>query len=100
VFTTMLERLINDICTALASLKPDEGEEADEPAERLTADLVILRAALEEIDLEVINRTIDSLSGHAKTERTKTAVRNLSKHILLFEYDEAVTLIDTLLPGH
>jgi len=29
----------------------------------------------------------------------KAAIRKISKHILLFEYDEAFTLIDRLLRG-
>jgi CheY-like chemotaxis protein len=54
-----------------------------------------LKTALENIDIGSTNKTIDELMRLARTEDEKNAIREISKHILLFEYDEACALIDS-----
>jgi HPt (histidine-containing phosphotransfer) domain-containing protein len=97
VFVEMLERLLDDIILALSSLINDEEDPGGLPTEQFIAGLDTLKAALDDIDLEVINNTVDELAELANTDSLRTSIKNISKHILVFEYDEAVSIIDSIL---
>jgi len=95
-FNMMLEQLVNSISNALPSSNV-KGEGDPLINEQFIAELAKLKTALENLDFEVVNRTNYVLTELAWTDDIKTVVRNISKHILLFEYDEASALIDDLL---
>jgi CheY-like chemotaxis protein len=96
-FLAMLERLLSGIDDALSSCGVNGDNANSFEAEQFKVELVKLRSALENMDIGVINRTADRLLASARTNNIRTAVRNISKHILLFEYEEAAELIESLL---
>ena len=96
-FLTMLTQLLNSIGTALSSHNTHNNTADSVKTEHFRAELVQLQSALESMDFEAINRTVDLLLGLAQTDDVRIAVRNISKHILLFEYEEAGILIESLL---
>jgi len=96
-FLTMLERLLSTIGNALASRSASSNGTDTLETEPFKADLVKLKSTLETMDFEMINRTVDLLLASARTAQIQTAVRDISKHILLFEYEEANALIESLL---
>jgi len=95
-FIKQLEQLVTNIGSALTSGGAGKDDAAFDD-DRFKAELVNLKTALEEIDIDEMNRTVDELLRTASSESMKTAVRNISKHVLLVEYDEAEALIDSLL---
>ena len=56
-----------------------------------------MKAALENLDADTINRTVDDLQRSARAGDAAIAVRNISNNILLAEYDEAISMINALL---
>ena len=96
-FLAELEGIRAVIGEALASYGANGGEAGSVDTELFNAGLVKLKAALNTMDVGEINRTIDNLSGFAYANDVKDVIRKISKHILMFEYDEAVKLIDYLL---
>ena len=49
------------------------------------------------MDAGIINRILDNLQKTAYSDQMDEIVRNLFNNILLAEYDEALSLIDSLL---
>ena len=97
-FLTMLTQILGSINNTLSSHHAHSDQTDSGKTEQFRAELVQLKSALENMDFEKINRTVDLLLGLAQTDNIQTTVRNISKHILLFEYAEADTLIESLLP--
>ena len=95
-FLTDLERLLGSIGDALSARNKSE-EEAPLDTEILKSELAKLKEALENLDVGVINRTVDVLEKSARTGSAAAAVRNISKSILIAEYDEAISMINALL---
>jgi len=56
-----------------------------------------LRTALDELDIDTINKTIDRLISTAQSDEVLSMIREVSKQILMVEYEEAEALIDKLL---
>ncbi|MCL2820471.1 MAG: ATP-binding protein [Oscillospiraceae bacterium] len=56
-----------------------------------------LKTALENFDIDVTNQSIDNLLRSALEDNVMAVARDISKHILIVEYDEAIELIDKLL---
>ena len=59
--------------------------------------LVTLKSAIESFDIDLMNRSIDTLLHSKLPGNASSVVKEISKHILIIEYDEAIALIDTLL---
>jgi len=97
-FIIELERHLSNITDVLSAQNAKEGDDSA-LSSQFYADLVCLRGALEKWDFEQINQTIDNLLRLARTEEIKNTVRNISKHVLLFEYDEAEKIIGSMLSG-
>jgi signal transduction histidine kinase/ActR/RegA family two-component response regulator/HPt (histidine-containing phosphotransfer) domain-containing protein len=76
---------------AVAQNRADADPHSDEVIRK---ELEALKTALEDIDIGSINKTVDELMLLARTEDEKNSIREISQHILLFEYDEACVLID------
>jgi len=97
-FLVILELLLNNIDRALSSLDASR-DKADDSFEttQFKEELANLKAALENMDFEVINKTIDILLASAHSDSVRTDVRKISGHILMFEYEEASAVIESLL---
>jgi len=95
-FLMMLEQLLSSIEDTLSSLNTDSDKADSFDTEQFRTELAQLESALANMDLEAINHIVDRLLALARPEHINT-VRNISKHILLFEYEEANALIESLL---
>jgi len=60
--------------------------------------LEILKTALEEMDVEAINRMLVTFAGLSLDSETKARISEVEEHILMFEYDKAITKISEMLP--
>jgi len=96
-FQTMLEQILDNISNVLSTHGTNSDQADALETEQFKAELAKLKAVLADMDFEAINSTVDALLKLARTDNVKTAVRNISKHILLFEYEEAEALIESLL---
>ena len=96
-FILMLERLLHDIENALPGFDAND-EKADDSYEAtlFKAEVVTLKAALNDMDGSLMNRAVDNLLKMAYNDNAKSAIRKVSRHILLAEYEEALALIETL----
>jgi CheY-like chemotaxis protein len=102
-FTKTAEKLLGSIGAALDAYSVynqalAQNEDTDpHGTEVMKKELNALKVALETIDIGSINRTVDELMRLARTEDEKNAIREISQHILMFEYDDACGLIDKLI---
>jgi len=97
-FILQLELLLDNILDALVENSADNRSnenimDADEYSDLLAK----LRAAVEGFDIDQINQCIDTLLRSKLPEGAISIVRDISKHILVGEYDEALEQIDKLL---
>ena len=102
-FITELEEMVEGISAALSSraaVNTAESAGSAEPYETglLAEELKLLKKALDEMTVGAIDRAVANLTGLARTEEAKAAVKKLSKHILMGEYDEATALVEELIP--
>jgi len=97
-FMMKIERILNSIINALMTYGRD-GKEMNVEIDTglFGAELLSLKAALEYLDIDGINQSIDTLLRTAQSEDVLAVVRNISKCILMVEYDEAEALIMSLL---
>ena len=96
-FLMMLERLLMDISGALVSFSAKDKTKNSSNTGQFRAELEKLKAALEKMDGGLINQTVDNLGKLSYNDNIKVFIRKISKHILMVEYDEANTLIESLL---
>ena len=97
-FMMKIERIINSIINALTTYGNGGRKTNFEiDAGLFGAELLSLKTALEDLDIDGINQSIDTLLKTAQTDDVLAVVRNISKCILMVEYDEAETLILSLL---
>jgi HPt (histidine-containing phosphotransfer) domain-containing protein len=97
-FLLSLKRLLDNVGDALAA----HGASKDKTAgafdtEHIRSELARLKTALEAMDAGEINRAIEALLRLSAPDEQKAAFRKLSNLILVVEYDEAETLIGSLL---
>jgi len=97
-FLMTVKWLLGNIGVALSSLDASGNHEC-EPfnSEHFNGELITLKAALATMDGGEINRTVEGLSRFSAPDNIKAAVRKISNHVLMFEYDEASALIECLL---
>jgi len=97
-FVEQLKALLDKILNALIedSMGSKSKEEVMDHGEYKDL-LVQLKKALEGFDIDLINKSIDILLRSKLTEEATPVVRDISKHILIVEYEEAISLIDILL---
>jgi HPt (histidine-containing phosphotransfer) domain-containing protein len=87
-----LESLLSGIHSGLSAYRRNAGVTGDFPdMEVLKARLVRLKLALETMDARAMNSTMDVLLSLKLTEDAGAAVQNISRSILMAEYDEALT---------
>jgi len=95
-FMLGLDRLLDNIRKALTSYAPEtDGELLS--SDRLNEELIILKKALDEMNIELINATTDLLLKGTFANDIGSDMRTVSNHILMFEYDKATELIDSLI---
>ena len=96
-FLKSLETLMHNIKTALISYDiNDEGSNAGDREIKMQQELGNLKSALEIFDIVTVNDTVDELLKLAKKEDEKKNIRDISQHILLFEHDKAMKIIETM----
>jgi len=95
----MLNSVLASIGNALEMQSADGIEKADDPEDAglFTSELARLSTALSDYDIRTIDSAIDTLLASAPTDSARNTVRKMSKHILMFEYEKAESLIKTSL---
>ena len=96
MFINELEAVLDGIKTARDSLEFREGGNP-RPSGRLRENLAELAGAVKNYDVERVNALMDELLAAPNPDDVKTALRNISKVILLFEYSEAERLAEELI---
>jgi signal transduction histidine kinase/CheY-like chemotaxis protein/HPt (histidine-containing phosphotransfer) domain-containing protein len=97
-FMAELERLLSDIGDALTAHFGSiaRGDDAVDDG-RLRTGFAELKKAIEDMDAGAINRTLEVLKRAARAAHDVATVREISKHVMMAEYDEATALIDGFL---
>ena len=94
-------KLIESIKTALVSYDKDiikhTGEDTPGSSSDMQNELSLLKSALDSLDIVATNNAIDTLLKLARSDDEKKAIRNISQHVLLFEYDKANESINDLI---
>jgi len=95
---SMLQRLLVSINYALAmqNIKTDK-EDDEQEVEMFSTELARLKHALDDLDFERINKTVDVLLVTAPTFNARNTVRSILKHILMFDYEKAESYLNSLL---
>ena len=97
-FLTALQQLSSNIQTALVSY--DKGEDDDlsdsDRDNKIREGLGSLKSAIDIFDIVTVNNTVDELLKIARKEDEKKNIRDISQHILMFEYDKALNIIDSM----
>jgi HPt (histidine-containing phosphotransfer) domain-containing protein len=96
-FLVMLERLLKNIDSLLASSEESENEADDFDKDMFLTELNILKKAIGDMDGDSINEAIELLLRSPCPHDIKSTIRKISSHLLMTEYDEAEELIETLL---
>ena len=97
-FITAIEKIAGEINEALSARRPvstDPDNQAD--LKKLKDTLVTLKAALDNMDLFVMNSSVDNLINLPKSEKTAAQVRTIVRNILMGEYDEATELSESII---
>jgi len=95
-FLADLETLLLNISTALAGVKKETPPDADSAA-FLQKSLTELKTALENMEAGATGHILKGLQAGAWDDKQRKAIETLSRLVILFEYDEAISLIDSLL---
>jgi len=100
-FFTALRLLLDNIKVALTSYDAkdecaDDGSGV-ERSRQLQSELEALTAALDSYDIVATNQSVETLLRLAHTEDEKKSIRDISQHILLFEYDKALEIINGII---
>jgi len=99
-FLAELERLLCNIDDVLKKNLDNEAAESGSGVlkpDALYSILTELKAALEKMDAAAINSGADRLSAFFGSEETDLIYKNISECILIGDYDEAGSLIETLM---
>jgi len=94
----MMDVLMSNIEKILAFRNTANGKiDGSSETEQIKPELIKLQAALNKMDADVINKTIDVLLKISTSNDIKAIIRKIAKDILLVNYDEAGVLIESLL---
>jgi CheY-like chemotaxis protein/HPt (histidine-containing phosphotransfer) domain-containing protein len=97
-FLAALGKLAADIAAALPSAGADNDKASDPiQVQQFLAGLASLKTALEGMDINAIDQYVNSLMASDLASEEETSVRSIAKLVLLGDYDEAITLIDSIL---
>jgi HPt (histidine-containing phosphotransfer) domain-containing protein len=94
-----LELLLKNILGALSARKNKAGDEKNgfADADTLINKLSELKTAIEILDAGKMNRTVHDLLALKLSDDTSGAVKDISRSILMAEYNEALTLTEGML---
>jgi len=93
-----LESLLVSVEAALPAHGAAQGHNASPfDAGPMRDELLRLKAALESLDIGETDRAIAKLKESAQTAEQKAAVKKISNHVLLGDYDEAIAMSEGLL---
>jgi len=95
-FLTALETLLNNINTAILASKKN-GQKKSVDFETLKRELDKLRAAVGIYDFDVINKATNSLQEFTQAADIGTSIENILQKILIGEYEETISIIDSLM---
>ena len=99
-FLILFKQLLGDIGKALSSISENSDEcGGDVGSEEFERELHRLKAALEAFDAGEVNGAVEALSKFPVPDGPKAALRKISYHVLMTEYDKASALIEELLQG-
>jgi len=99
-FLSGIHRLLANVKAVLIETAKNAGrssEVTEEDTAGFVETLKELRAALDDMDAGVMNRALETLLSSALTEQSLSTVRLISKHILMAEFDDAESIIDSLI---
>ena len=96
-FIRDLTILLKNINVAISNAHVDDKKENNSDLEFLYRNLDELKVALENMDVREIDNIINLLKVEEWDNRIKDTLGSIEESILLFEYDEAIELIDKLL---
>jgi len=85
--------LINNIGGEIEKRETKENRENEEIS---ALRLEILKTALEEMDIEAVNRLLVTFAGLSLDSRTKELISEVEQLILMFEYDKAIKKLNEL----
>jgi CheY-like chemotaxis protein len=86
--------LISNIKSEIEKFEAREGRDHEEiPDIRLE----ILKKALEEMDIEAVNRMLITFSGLSLDSETRARIAEVEEYIIMFEYEKAIEKINELL---
>jgi len=95
---TALESLLGRIKDAVSAYMESRGDDKDAfDVGAFISELVALRAALEAMDINAMNGTLDKLHKLAHSEDVAAVIRRISYNIMMVEYEEATSLIESFL---
>jgi signal transduction histidine kinase/DNA-binding response OmpR family regulator len=94
-----LEELRHSILQTLDNVMQKEESLEPDTAEAFDAGLEKIRAAVKKLDAETMNSVLDALKEKKWNRSIRDFLDQLSQHILLADYDEAVSLIETRIKG-
>jgi len=92
-FISALKKILNEINIVL---KNYDEKKIKKPESNIKKELSTLSAALNDINITAVNESIETILKLAHTDEKKI-IRDISHHILMFEYDKAHELINALL---
>jgi len=99
-FLTALESVLKDIGDSLSAYREERKKEgASLDMEVLKPILARLKLSLETMDARAMNSTMDTLLSQKLTEEAAAVIQNISRNVLIAEYDEALELTESLLKG-
>ena len=96
-FLDTLDLLLGNIKSALSSYDVKDDDINDSEREEIIQNgLESLKSAIDIFDIVTVNNTVDDLLKLARKEDEKKCIRDISQHILMFEYDKALAIIDQM----
>jgi signal transduction histidine kinase/CheY-like chemotaxis protein len=99
VITEKTDTLLQKLLELTGHIQAALGEQGEEESYLEVSDLglEVLKDALHTMDTGVVNSLLSGMNDRKLNRATRKYVADLENHILLFEYDEAVTMIDEAL---
>jgi len=94
----MLLRLMNDIDKVLSSREVEPVNDSEIIGfEQLRGELIRLKAAVDDMDVRVIDEITETLHKASCSDDLKDTIKEVSRYILMSEFDEASELLESLL---
>jgi len=95
---SLLEHLMNDIDRILSERITASSEDiVIMDPEQFKIELNRLKGAIDEMDVRVVDETIETLLKASRSDDERSTIREVSRHILMSEFDEASELVESLL---